>query len=196
MKKLHVGLMAHVDAGKTTLTEQLLYQTGAVRSIGRVDDGTTHTDFLMVERQRGISVRSASVTLDYENMRLFLLDLPGHVDFISEVERGLQILDVAVLVISAVDGITPQTEFLFESLQKSNAQIVLFINKIDQIGSDIDKTVREIEKKFNIVPVEMTEIEQETTKDCRVRMKQTKQKENQHVPADPTEKDAYFHNPM
>ena len=113
MKKLHVGLMAHVDAGKTTLTEQLLYQTGVVRKLGHVDDGTTHTDFLMIEKKRGISVRGASVQLDYEGMRLFLLDLPGHMDFISEVERGLQVLDVGILLVSAVDGVTPQTEFLY-----------------------------------------------------------------------------------
>ena len=161
MKKLHVGLMAHVDAGKTTLTEQLLYHTGAVRKIGRVDEGTTHTDFLMVERQRGISVRSASVQLDHEDMRLFLLDLPGHVDFISEVERGLQVLDIAVLMISAVDGVTPQTEFLFQALEKANVQIVLFINKIDQIGSNYKRVLSEVKTKLSNKIVEFSSISNE-----------------------------------
>ena len=171
MKKLHVGLMAHVDAGKTTLTEQLLYHTGAVRKIGRVDEGTTHTDFLMVERQRGISVRSASVQLDHEDMRLFLLDLPGHVDFISEVERGLQVLDIAVLMISAVDGVTPQTEFLFQALEKANVQIVLFINKIDQIGSNYKRVLSEVKTKLSNKIVEFSSISNENTKECSAILK-------------------------
>lgn len=171
MKKLHVGLMAHVDAGKTTLTEQLLYRTGVVRKIGRVDEGTTHTDFLMVERERGISVRSASAQLDYENMRLFLLDLPGHVDFISEVERGLQILDIAVLMISAVDGVTPQTEFLFQALQKVNVQTVLFINKIDQVGSDLKRVMSEIRNKLSNKIVEFISVSNESTRGCTVCLK-------------------------
>ena len=179
MKKLHVGLMAHVDAGKTTLTEQLLYQTGAVRKIGKVDEGTTHTDFLMVERQRGISVRSASVTLDYEDMRLFLLDLPGHVDFISEVERALQVLDVAILMISAVDGITPQTEFLYQALCKANVQIVLFINKIDQIGSRVQGVLEEIKEKFTNNSIFFTNITNENTRECCVNLVNLKNDEDQ-----------------
>ncbi len=170
MKKLHVGLMAHVDAGKTTLTEQLLYQTGAVRKIGRVDEGTTHTDFLMIERQRGISVRSASVQLDFQDLRLFLLDLPGHVDFISEVERALQVLDVAVLMISAVDGITPQTEFLYHALCKMNVQIVLFVNKIDQIGSCTGGVLKEIQDKFSNNSILFTDVSNENTRECSVKL--------------------------
>ena len=170
MKKLHVGLVAHVDAGKTTLTEQLLYQTGAVRKLGHVDEGTTHTDFLMVEKKRGISVRGASVQLDYEGMRLFLLDLPGHVDFISEVERGLQVLDVAILMVSAVDGVTPHTEFLFQSLRKTNVQIVIFVNKIDQVGSDFERVVREIRAKLSNETVVFSDIKNENSRDCRTQL--------------------------
>ena len=179
MKKLHVGLMAHVDAGKTTLTEQLLYQTGAVRKIGRVDEGTTHTDFLLVERQRGISVRSVSVTLDYEDMRLFLLDLQGHVDFISEVERALQVLDVAILMISAVDGITPQTEFLYQALCKANVQIVLFVNKIDQIGSRTQGVLEEIKEKFSNNSIFFTNLTNENTRECCVNLVNLKNDEDQ-----------------
>lgn len=170
MKKLHVGLMAHVDAGKTTLTEQLLYQTGVVRKLGHVDDGTTHTDFLMIEKKRGISVRGASVQLDYEGMRLFLLDLPGHMDFISEVERGLQVLDVAILLVSAVDGVTPQTEFLYQSLLKTNAQVIIFVNKIDQFGSNFEQTIREIRNKLSNEVVVFSSITNENNRECQTRL--------------------------
>lgn len=170
MKKLHVGLMAHVDAGKTTLTEQLLYQTGVVRKLGHVDDGTTHTDFLMIEKKRGISVRGASVQLDYEGMRLFLLDLPGHMDFISEVERGLQVLDVAILLVSAVDGVTPQTEFLYQSLLKTNAQVIIFVNKIDQFGSNFEQIIREIRNKLSNEVVVFSSITNENNRECQTRL--------------------------
>ena len=171
MKKLHVGLLAHVDAGKTTLTEQLLFQTGVVRNLGQVDEGTTHTDFLMVEKKRGISVKGASVQLDYEGMRLYLLDLPGHIDFISEVERGLQVLDVAILMVSAVDGVTPQTEFLFQALKKARVQIILFVNKIDQIGSDYKRVASEIREKLSNNVVVFSEISNENTRECNTRLK-------------------------
>ena len=104
MKTVNVGLLAHVDAGKTTLTEALLYAAGAVRRRGEVDEGTTRTDTMTVERERGISVKAASVSLVFRGTRVNLIDTPGHVDFASEVERSLSVLDLGVLIVSAADG--------------------------------------------------------------------------------------------
>ena len=115
MKIINLGIVAHVDVGKTTLTEQLLFQSGATRSAGSVDQGTARTDFMQVERERGISVRASAAALDWNGVRLNLIDTPGHVDFAAEVERSLRILDGAVLVISSVEGLQPQTELLWEA---------------------------------------------------------------------------------
>lgn len=169
-KPICAALLAHVDTGKTTLTEQLLYQTGKVRAPGRVDQGTAHTDYMNVEKERGISVRSAAAVIEKYNLKLFLLDLPGHVDFISEVERAIQMLDIGILMVSAVDGITPQTKLLFETLIKSNKQVLFFVNKIDQVGSCTDDTVYAIQDKFHIHPVVFNTIGNEGTAECSVRL--------------------------
>ena len=113
----NIGIFAHVDAGKTTLSEQLLVHAGAVRKAGSVDSGTAHTDNLPVEQRRGISVRATCVRLSWRGVDVNLIDTPGHVDFSAEIERSLWALDGAVIVVCAVEGVQPQTELLFEALR-------------------------------------------------------------------------------
>src|SRR5574342_225948 len=115
---LNLGILAHVDAGKTSLTERLLYETGVIDEIGSVDAGTTQTDSLELERQRGITIRSAVASFSIDDVSVNLIDTPGHPDFIAEVERVLNVLDGAVLVISAVEGVQPQTRVLMRALQR------------------------------------------------------------------------------
>src|SRR5713226_8376641 len=117
-KTLNLGILAHVDAGKTTLTERLLFAAGVIDEIGTVDDGSTQTDSLALERQRGITIRSAVVSFAVDDLTVNLIDTPGHPDFIAEVERTLTVLDGAVLVISAVEGVQPQTRILMPALQR------------------------------------------------------------------------------
>ena len=115
----NIGIFAHVDAGKTTLSEQLLIHAGAIRKAGSVDEGTAHTDDLPVEQRRGISVKATCVRLGWRNVNINLIDTPGHVDFSAEVERSLWALDAAVLVVCGVEGVEPQTETLFHALNFS-----------------------------------------------------------------------------
>ena len=117
-KELNLGILAHVDAGKTTLTERLLYEAGVIRDVGSVDAGTTQTDTLALERQRGITIKSAVTSFAIGDVHVNLIDTPGHPDFIAEVERVLSVLDGAVLVISAVEGVQPQTRILMRALQR------------------------------------------------------------------------------
>ena len=148
MKIVNVGLVAHVDAGKTTLTEQLLLQAGALRQAGTVDSGTTRTDTMAVERERGISVKAASVSVVHNEVRLNIVDTPGHVDFAAEVERALSVLDTAVLVVSAVEGVQAQTELLYEALTATHTNVIFFINKIDRTGSNAAGVLEQIRETF------------------------------------------------
>jgi len=141
---INLGILAHVDAGKTTVTESLLHTAGAVRQLGRVDHGNTVTDSLRIERERGITVRAATVSLRYNNVKINILDTPGHVDFIAEVERSLAVLDAAVLVVSAREGVQSQTAVLFRALQKLQIPTLFFINKLDRLGADADAVLSQI----------------------------------------------------
>ena len=132
----NIGIFAHVDAGKTTLSEGLLVHAGAVRSRGSVDAGTAHTDTLTVERRRGISVKSKCVQLRHRDTDIRLIDTPGHVDFSAEVERAAWALDGAVLIVCAVEGVQPQTEVLFDCLRQQNIPVLFFLNKLDRAGAD------------------------------------------------------------
>src|SRR6266699_3440390 len=127
-RRLNLGILAHVDAGKTTLTERLLYAAGIIDQIGSVDAGTTQTDTLAIERERGITIKSAVVSFDIGGVAVNLIDTPGHPDFIAEVERALSVLDGAVLVISAVEGVQPQTRILMRALQRLDVPTLLFVN--------------------------------------------------------------------
>ena len=144
MPTLNLGIVAHVDAGKTTLTERLLYETGVTDHIGRVDHGDTITDTDDLERQRGITIRSAVVTFtvastDGGETRVNLIDTPGHSDFVAEVERALAVLDGAVLVVSAVEGVQAQTRVLIRILERLGIPFLVFANKIDRIGADYER---------------------------------------------------------
>lgn len=143
--KIHnIGILAHVDSGKTTLTEQLLYLTGAIRNAGSVDSGTAATDSLSVEKQRGISVRTAAACTQWNGVTFNIIDTPGHIDFAGEVERALTALDYAVVIISAVEGIRAHTEAILKSLDTANLPTAVFINKVDRAGSDIENVLKEL----------------------------------------------------
>jgi ribosomal protection tetracycline resistance protein len=155
-KELNLGIVAHVDAGKTTLTERLLYAAGVIAEVGSVDAGTTQTDSLALERQRGITIRTAVASFDLGDVHVNLIDTPGHPDFIAEVERALSVLDGAVLVISAVEGVQPQTRILMRALQRLRLPTLLFVNKTDRTGADVDRTLRAIARRLtpDAAPVE------------------------------------------
>src|SRR5436190_2642815 len=148
MRTLNLGILAHVDAGKTTLTERLLYAAGVIDELGSVDAGTTQTDSLALEQQRGITIKSAVVSFVIDDVTVNLIDTPGHPDFIAEVERVLGVLDGVVLVLSAVEGVQSQTRVLMRALQRLRIPTLLFVNKIDRGGSDpaavVDDVVRRL----------------------------------------------------
>ncbi len=148
MRTLNLGILAHVDAGKTTLTERLLYAAGVIDEIGSVDQGSTQTDFLTLERARGITIRSAVVSFVVDDVTVNLIDTPGHPDFIAEVERVLDVLDGAVLVISAVEGVQAQTRILLRTLQRLGVPTLIFVNKIDRPGATDEAVLQEIAEKL------------------------------------------------
>ena len=149
MRTLNLGILAHVDAGKTTLTERLLYTAGAIDHIGSVDAGTTQTDSLDLERERGITIRSAVASFLLGDLAVNLVDTPGHPDFIAEVERVLGVLDGAVLVVSAVEGVQPQTPLLFRALQRLHVPTLIFLNKVDRAGADPDRVMAEMRRRLS-----------------------------------------------
>jgi ribosomal protection tetracycline resistance protein len=154
-RTLNLGILAHVDAGKTTLTERLLYTAGVIDEIGSVDDGSTQTDTLALERQRGITIKSAVVSFAIDDVTVNLIDTPGHPDFIAEVERVLGVLDGAVLVMSAVEGVQSQTPLLMRALQRLRVPTLLFVNKTDRRGADCERVVQQISRRLTsaIVPM-------------------------------------------
>jgi ribosomal protection tetracycline resistance protein len=154
-KTLNLGILAHVDAGKTTLTERLLYAAGVIDEIGSVDKGTTRTDSLALEQRRGITIKSAVVSFPIDDVTVNLIDTPGHPDFIAEVERVLSVLDGAVLVISAVEGVQPQTRILMRALQRLEVPTLLFVNKIDRPGADPERVLDAIEERLTPAVVPM-----------------------------------------
>ena len=155
MRTLNLGILAHVDAGKTSLTERLLHAAGVIDAIGSVDDGSTRTDTLALERARGITIKSAVVSFTVDEVTVNLIDTPGHPDFIAEVERVLGVLDGAVLVISAVEGVQAQTRVLMRTLQRLRIPTLLFVNKIDRRGADCDQVVRSVTERLTraVVPL-------------------------------------------
>src|SRR6186997_650208 len=154
MRTLNLGILAHVDAGKTTLTERLLFTAGAIDHVGSVDAGTTQTDSLDLERERGITIRSAVASFFVGDLAVNLVDTPGHPDFIAEVERVLGVLDGAVLVVSAVEGVQPQTPLLFRALQRLQVPTLIFVNKIDRAGADPQRVMAEMQRRLSPAVVE------------------------------------------
>ena len=154
-RTLNLGILAHVDAGKTTLTERLLHAAGVIEEIGSVDHGSTQTDTLALERQRGITIKAAVVSFEIDDVTVNLIDTPGHPDFIAEVERVLGVLDGAVLVVSAVEGVQPQTPLLMRALQRLQVPTLIFVNKIDRAGASDERVLAGIAQRLTpaIVPL-------------------------------------------
>lgn len=157
MKKIVTGILAHVDSGKTTLSEAMLYLSGSISKLGRVDHGDSFLDNFSLERSRGITIFSKQAVLKYKDTEFTLLDTPGHVDFSAETERTLQVLDYAVLVISATDGIQSHTQTLWKLLSKYNVPCFIFVNKMDLDGADKSRVFSELKTKFGDGCVDFTE---------------------------------------
>src|ERR1700754_1174186 len=155
MSTLNLGIVAHVDAGKTSLTERLLYSVGAIDEIGSVDAGNTQTDSLALERRRGITIKSAVVSFVVGDVAVNLIDTPGHPDFIAEVERVLSVLDGAVLVISAVEGVQAQTRVLMRTLRRLRIPTLIFVNKIARGGARRDAVLAQLARRLAVPLVPM-----------------------------------------
>ncbi|MER5730583.1 elongation factor G [Streptomyces sp. NPDC002138] len=149
----NLGILAHVDAGKTTLTERVLYATGATYKRGEVHEGTTVTDFDPQERDRGITIFAAAVSCTWEGHRINLIDTPGHVDFSDEVERSLRVLDGAVAVFDAVAGVEPQSESVWRQADRHHVPRIAFVNKMDRVGADLDAAVASLRERLHVVPL-------------------------------------------
>ena len=167
-KIINTGLLAHVDSGKTTTVEQLLYHSGAIKAPGRVDDGTAHTDWLAIEQERGISVKAASTVISHNQVQINIIDTPGHTDFAGEVERTLSVLDSAVLIISALEGIQSYTEILWKALDQLKIPAIIFINKIDRTGCDIPALLDQLRDNFSQSLLCLNTPDQAGTRQCKV----------------------------
>lgn len=160
-KVLTLGIFAHANAGKTTITEHLLYHTNVIQNVGKVDSGNTVTDNMKVEQERGITVRDSIVSFKLNDKNIQLIDTPGHVDFSAEVERAINVLDGAVLVISGVEGLEAQTYTIWRALQEKNVPVIIFINKMDRKGADYDRVVAELQNNLKIPTLTLTHVYQE-----------------------------------
>ncbi len=167
-KIINIGIFAHVDAGKTTLTEQLLLACGKIRRAGSVDTGTAQTDFLAVERERGISVMAATTDIEWHGYHINIIDTPGHIDFAGETERALSALDGAVLVVSAVEGVQSHTENLWHAFTALHIPCLVFINKIDRAGSNTAGICEALSELEGLVPFVLSAATLEGSRECRV----------------------------
>lgn len=165
----NIGILAHVDAGKTSLSEQLLYLTGAIRNLGRVDHGNTRTDTLALERERGITIKSMSTSYNYQGQKINIVDTPGHVDFVAEVERSMLLLDGAILVISAREGVQSHTKLLFNALKRMEIPTLIFINKIDRVGVDIEKVITQIRTQLSPNIFALQDVIDEGTRQAQIK---------------------------
>ncbi|MEK7016034.1 GTP-binding protein [Bacillus sp. FSL R9-9410] len=168
MTTINIGIVAHVDAGKTSLTERILYETNVIKEVGRVDSGNTQTDSMELERQRGITIKASVVSFFIDDLKVNVIDTPGHADFIAEVERSFRVLDGAILVISAVEGVQAQTKILMRTLQKLNIPTVLFVNKIDRSGANTEKVMKQIKAILSNDVFPFYSVENEGTKEARI----------------------------
>src|ERR1700733_11676695 len=149
----NIGIMAHIDAGKTTTTERILFYTGKTHRIGEVHEGTATMDWMEQEQERGITITSAATTCTWRDIRINIIDTPGHVDFTAEVERSLRVLDGAVAVFDAVHGVQPQSEKVWRPADKNSVPGICFINKIDKMGADFEHAIDTLRKRLNAKPV-------------------------------------------
>src|SRR5690348_1062136 len=157
MPIVNLGILAHVDAGKTSLTERILFETGVIPAVGSVDKGTTRTDTMELERARGISIKSAVVSFHLHDLKVNLIDTPGHPDFIAEVERSLGVLDGVVLVVSAVEGVQAQTRRLARAVRAAGLPLLVFVNKVDRLGARGEALLADLRRKLHLGVVPMTE---------------------------------------
>ncbi|OYT10480.1 MAG: hypothetical protein B6I18_08835, partial [Bacteroidetes bacterium 4572_112] len=167
---LNIGILAHVDAGKTSLTEQILFEAGTLKNKGDVNKGTAVSDFLEVEKQRGISVIASHITFDYKDIKFNIIDTPGHADFISEVERSLIAVDVVLMVISAADGVQAQTKVLWKLIEKLGLPRIIIINKIDRIGVSIEDVMSSINTELKAQTVCIQTVESEGTDNVAIQL--------------------------
>src|SRR5437870_133987 len=151
----NIGIMAHIEAGKTTTTERILYYTGRSYKLGEVHDGTATMDWMEQEQERGITITSAATTCEWNDHRINIIDTPGHVDFTIEVERSLRVLDGAVAVFDSVAGVEPQSETVWRQADKYGVPRICFVNKMDRIGADFPRCVSEIKERLGAVPIVM-----------------------------------------
>jgi elongation factor G len=153
----NIGIIAHIDAGKTTTTERVLFYTGKTHRIGSVDDGTTVTDWMAQERERGITITAAAITANWREYQINIIDTPGHIDFTAEVQRSLRVLDGGVVVFDGVQGVEPQSETVWRQADRYHVPRVCFINKLDRVGADFQRSVTSIKERLgaNAVPLQL-----------------------------------------
>ena len=149
----NIGIIAHIDAGKTTATERILFYTGKTHRIGSVDDGTTVTDWMEQERERGITIVSAAVTAEWKNHRINIIDTPGHIDFTAEVQRSLRVLDGGIVVFDAVQGVEPQSETVWRQADRYHVPRICFINKMDRVGASYERAIESIRERLGANPI-------------------------------------------
>ena len=167
-KILTLGIFAHANAGKTTITEHLLYHTDVIDNVGRVDSGNTVTDNMKVEQERGITVRDTLVSFKLGDKTIQLIDTPGHVDFSAEVERAINVLDGAVLVISGVEGLEAQTYTIWRALKEKNVPVIIFINKMDRMGADYDKVLSELQNNLEVPTINFKHVVQQENGELKI----------------------------
>jgi len=149
----NIGIIAHIDAGKTTTTERILFYTGKTHRIGSVDDGTTVTDWMEQERERGITIVSAAVSAEWKDYQINIIDTPGHIDFTAEVQRSLRVLDGGVVIFDAVQGVEPQSETVWRQADRYNVPRICFVNKMDRVGASYDRTIEMVRQRLGANPI-------------------------------------------
>ncbi|MFN3966564.1 MAG: elongation factor G, partial [Endomicrobiia bacterium] len=149
----NIGLVAHIDAGKTTTTERILYYTGRIHRLGEVDEGTATMDWMEQEKERGITITSASTFCRWKDFEINIIDTPGHVDFTVEVERSLRVLDGCIIIFDGVNGVEPQSETVWHQADRYKVPRIIFVNKLDRTGADFDYVVEHIKKRLNVKPI-------------------------------------------
>ena len=154
-KYRNIGIIAHIDAGKTTTTERIMFYTGKTHRIGSVDDGTTVTDWMVQERERGITIVSAAVSAEWKGYQFNIIDTPGHIDFTAEVQRSLRVLDGGVVVFDAVQGVEPQSETVWRQADRYGVPRICFVNKMDRVGASYERTIESIKDRLGANPIPM-----------------------------------------
>jgi elongation factor G len=149
----NIGIIAHIDAGKTTTTERILFHSGMIHRIGNVDEGNTVTDYMVQERERGITIQSAAISCEWAGYKINVIDTPGHIDFTAEVQRSLRVLDGGVVAFDGVAGVEPQSETVWRQADRYGVPRIAFVNKLDRVGAELSRTVEMIRTRLHAKPV-------------------------------------------